>query len=131
MNDTQGKHAMNTMQNQNTLPGTEIGIDEIVSSLVKRGGKVKLTIGCSGGKVRANELSKETARAHMKVTREWMDEPELFELVSEAMFFDEADSNGRIDVQAREEPDGYGGSGYIEIMRDGRRFRLELAETIL
>ena len=118
---------MNTMQNQNTLPGTEIGIDEIVSSLVK----VKLTIGCSGGKVRANELSKETARAHMKVTREWMDEPELFELVSEAMFFDEADSNGRIDVQAREEPDGYGGSGYIEIMRDGRRFRLELAEIIL
>jgi hypothetical protein len=118
------------MQNQNTLPGTEIGIDEIVSSLVKRGGKVKLTIGCSGGKVRANELSKETARAHMKVTREWMDEPELFELVSEAMFFDEADSNGRIDVQAREEPDGYGGSGYIEIMHDGRRFRLELAEIV-
>ena len=51
---------MNTMQNQNTLPGTEVGIDEIVSSLVK----VKLTIGCSGGKVRANELSKETAQAH-------------------------------------------------------------------
>lgn len=51
---------MNTTQNQNTLPGTEIGIDEIVSSLVK----VKLTIGCSGGKVRANELSKETAQAH-------------------------------------------------------------------
>jgi len=125
---------MNTMQNQNTLPGTEIGIDEIVSSLVKAcncSRQVKLTIGCSGGKVRANELSKETARAHMKVTREWMDEPELFELVSEAMFFDEADSNGRIDVQAREEPDGYGGSGYIEIMRDGRRFRLELAEIIL
>lgn len=51
---------MNTTQNQNTLPGTEVGIDEIVSSLVK----VKLTIGCSGGKVRANELSKETAQAH-------------------------------------------------------------------
>lgn len=45
---------------QNTLPGTEARIDEIVSSLVK----VKLTIGCSGGKVRANELSKETAQAH-------------------------------------------------------------------
>jgi hypothetical protein len=45
---------------QNTLPGTEVGIDEIVSSLVK----VKLTIGCSGGKVRVNELSKETAQAH-------------------------------------------------------------------
>lgn len=45
---------------QNTLTGTEVGIDEIVSSLVK----VKLTIGCSGGKVRANELSKETAQAH-------------------------------------------------------------------
>lgn len=67
----------------------------------------------------------------MKVNREWMDAPELFELVSEAMFNGEADSNGRIDVQAREEPDGYGGSGYIEIMRDGRRFRLELAEIIL
>lgn len=51
---------MNPTQNQNTLPGTEVGIDEIVSSLVK----VKLTIGCSGGKVRANELSKETAKAH-------------------------------------------------------------------
>ncbi len=67
----------------------------------------------------------------MKVNCEWMDEPEMFELVSEAMVFDEADSNGRIDVQAREEPDGYGESGYIEIMRDGRRFRLELAEIIL
>lgn len=51
---------MNPTQNQNTLPGTEVGIDEIVSSLVK----VKLTIGCSDGKVRANELSKETAQAH-------------------------------------------------------------------
>ena len=66
----------------------------------------------------------------MKVNCEWMDTPELFELVSEAMFNGEADSDGRIDVQAREEPDGYGGSGYIEVKHDGRRFRLELAEIV-
>lgn len=61
----------------------------------------------------------------MKVPREWMECPDVFNIVSEALFNIDPDE---AQVQAREEPDGYGGQGYIDVQADGHIYRLDLYE---
>lgn len=63
----------------------------------------------------------------MKIPRNWMDEPEVFGAVTEAL--DQAASEGEIDaVDYGEDGDGYGGRGYIEIKIGEGRFSLDLFE---
>ena len=65
----------------------------------------------------------------MLVNREWSNEPEMFEAVTDAL--GEVESNGAFVVNALDERDEYGFDGYISIRtEDGRRFRLLLAEVL-
>jgi len=66
----------------------------------------------------------------MKQRVDWMNEEELFGEILEAL--SEGASDGEVfGVVGRDEEDGYGGLGYIEIKdNQNRRFHLELHEII-
>lgn len=61
----------------------------------------------------------------MKISREWMDEQEIFDAVVGALDGNVPDG---FRVIARDEPSSYGDRGYIQIRFGGRIFNLDLSE---
>lgn len=67
----------------------------------------------------------------MKSPRNWTNEQELFDVITEALCNDDRMEQENFRITARDEEDGYGGNGYILIRTpDGRRFSLDLNEEL-
>jgi hypothetical protein len=61
----------------------------------------------------------------MQIQRQWSNEQDIFGLVSSQL-----EGMDDADVIARDEQDSYGDEGYIMILRNGRVFKLLLAELV-
>jgi hypothetical protein len=68
----------------------------------------------------------------MRCPTNWRDEPEVFDIVSEALddwYRDQQDGEVRVDI--RDEEDSYGDRGYIYItMPNGNTYSLQLSREV-